>query len=91
MLKLAKRMEKVGKKIDAVRIACLFLIGSFSFILEFFLYFLKDNLVMSAVESLLPYQRPIFLYFRRDNVTNLMTKFDFSYQRPILPYLGFLF
>ena len=55
MFKLAKRMEKVKKKICSVRIAYLFLMRSFSFILEFILDFWKDNLVMSAVESLLPY------------------------------------
>ena len=79
------------KKIGAVRIAHLFFLGSFPFILEFLLDFWKDNLVMSAVESLLRYQRPILLYFLRDNITNLMIKFDFPYQRPILPYLGLLF
>ena len=63
MLKLAKTMEKVGKKIGAVKIGYLFLMGSFYFILEFFLDFLKDNIVMLAIESLLPYQIPIFLYF----------------------------
>ena len=41
------------KKIGAVKIAYLFLVGSFYFILEFLLDFWKDNLVMSVVESLL--------------------------------------
>ena len=90
MLKLAKRMEKVRKKIYAVRIAYLFLMRSFSFILEFLLDFWKDNLVMSMVESLIPYQKSILLYFQRDNITNLMIKFDFPYQRPILLYLELL-
>ena len=77
MLKLAKRMEKVRKKIGAIRIAYLFLMESFSFILEFLLDFWKDNLVMSVVESLLPYQRSILLYFQRDNITNLMINLTF--------------
>ena len=51
------------KKIGAVKIAYLFLVGIFSFILEFLLDFWKYNLVMLAVESLIPYQRPILLYF----------------------------
>ena len=66
----------------------IFLVGNFCFILEFFLDFWKDNLVMSAVESLIPYQRPIHPYFWRDNVTDLMIKFGFPYQGPIHPYLG---
>ena len=84
-------MEKVRKKISTVRIAYLFLMGSFPFILEFLLDFWKDNLVMSVIESLIPYKRPILLYFWRDNVIDLMIKFDFPYQGPILPYLGLLF
>ena len=79
------------KRDCAIRIAYLFLVGSFSFILEFILDFWKYNLVMPAVESLIPYQRPILLYFWRDNVIDLMIKFDFPYQGPILPYLGLLF
>ena len=75
----------------AIRITYLFLVGSFSFILEFLLDFWKDNFVMSAVESLLPYQRPILLYSWRDNVTDLMIKFDFPYQGPIVNYLRLLF
>ena len=38
-----------------IRVAYLFLVGNFRFILEFLLDFCKDNLVMSVVESLLPY------------------------------------
>ena len=75
----------------AVRIAYLLRVGSFSFILQFILDFWKDNLVMSAVEFLLHYQRLIFLYFWRDNITNLMIKIDFPYKGLFLPYLGLLF
>ena len=74
-----------------VRIAYLFLMGSFSFILEFLLDFWKDNRVIFAIESLLSYPRPIILYFWRDNFTDLMIKFDFPYQGLILPYLRLLF
>ena len=74
-----------------VRVAYLFLMGNFRFILEFLLDFWKDNLVMSTVESILSYQIPILSYFWRDNVTDLMIKFDFPYQAPILSYLGLLF
>ena len=62
-----------------IRVAYLFLVGNFGFILEFLLDFWKDNLVMSAVESLLPYQRPILSYFLRVNVTDLMINFVFPY------------
>ena len=79
------------KRDCAVRIAYIFLMESLSFILEFLLDFWKDNLVMSAVESLISYQRPILLYFLRDNVTDLMIKFDFPYKGQNLPYLGLLF
>ena len=79
------------KRDYAIRIPSLFLVGSFSFRLEFLLDFWKDNLVMSTVEYLLPYQRPILLCFWRDNVTDLMIKFDFPYQGPILLYSGLLF
>ena len=74
-----------------VRVAYLFLVGNFRFILEFLLNFWKDNLVMSAVESILSYHIPIIPYFWRDNVTDLMIKFDFPYQGPILSDLGLLF
>ena len=84
-------MEKMEKEFYLIRIAYLSLVGSFCFILEFALDSWKGNLVISAVESLIPYQRPIFLNFWRDNITNLVIKFDFPYQRPILPYLGLLF
>ena len=71
-----------------VRVSYLFLVENFCFILELFLDFWKYNLVMSTVESLILYQRPILPYFLRDNVTDLMIKFGFPYQRPILSYLG---
>ena len=83
MLKLDKRMEKIRKPIGIDRIAYLFPVGGFSFILEFLLDFWKDNSVMSAIESLIPYQRLIFHYFWRDNISDLMIKFDFPCQRPI--------
>ena len=47
-LKLAKRMEKIKKSIGVDRIAYLFLVGDFSFILEFLPNFWKDNPLMSA-------------------------------------------
>ena len=71
-----------------IRVAYLFLVGNFHFILEFLVDVWKDNIVMLAVESPLPYQRPILPYFWRDNVTNLMIKFGFPYQGPIFSYLG---
>ena len=55
MLKLAKRMEKIMKSIGVDRIAYLFSVGGFLFILEFLLDFWKDNPVMSTIESLIPY------------------------------------
>ena len=70
MLKLAKRMEKIRKPISVNRIAHLFSVGGFSFLLEFLLDFWKDNPVMSMVKSLLPYQRPILFFFFRDNITD---------------------
>ena len=79
ILKLAKRMEKIRKTIGVDRIAYLFPVGGFSFILEFLLDFWKDNPVMSAIESLLPYQRLILRYFWRDNISILIIKFDFPY------------
>ena len=88
MIKSVKMMEK---KFCLVRIAYLSLVGSFCFILEFSLDYWKYNLVISVVDSLIPYQRPIFLDFWRDNITNLVIKFDFPYQSPILPYLELLF
>ena len=69
MLKLAKRMEKIRKPIGVDRIAYLFSVGGFSFILEFLLDFWKDNPVMLVIESLIPYQRPILHYFYRDNIS----------------------
>ena len=69
-LKLAQRMEKIMKPIDVDRIAYLFFVGGFSFILEFILDFWKDNPIMSAIESLLPYQRPILRCFWRDNISD---------------------
>ena len=83
MLKLAKRMEKIRKPIGVDRIAYLFPMGGFSFILEILLDFWKDNPIMSGIESLIPYQRLILRYFWRDNISDLMIKFDFPYQRPI--------
>ena len=83
ILKLAKMMEKIRKPISVDIIAYLFPMGGFSFILEFLLDFWKDNPIMSAVESLLLYQRPILRYFLRDNISDLIMKFDFPYQRPI--------
>ena len=71
-----------------VRVSYLFLVGNFRFILEFLFDFWKNNLVMSTVESLFPYQRPILPYLLRDTVTDLMIKFGFPYQEPILSYLG---
>ena len=63
MLKLAKRIEKIRKPIGVNRIDYLFSMGGFSFILEFLLEFWKDNPVMSTVECLIPYQRPILRFF----------------------------
>ena len=83
MLKLAKMMEKIRKPIGVDRIAYFFPVGGFSFILEYLLDFWKDNHVISVIESLLPYQKPILRYFWRDNIFDLMIKFDFPYQRPI--------
>ena len=74
------------KKVCAVRIAYLSLRGNLCFILGFLLDFWKANLVILAIESVIPYQRPILLYFWRDNITNLAIKFFFPYQRSILPY-----
>ena len=74
------------KKVYAVRIAYFSLVGSFCFILGFLLDSWKDNLVILAIESLFPYQRPILLDFWRDNIMNLVIKFVFPYQIPILPY-----
>ena len=91
MIKSVKMMEKMEKKVCVVRIAHLSLVGSFCFILGFLLNSWKDNLVILAIESLFPYQKPILLDFLRDNITNLAIKFVFPYQRPILPYSGFLF
>ena len=92
MIKLAKRMEKMEKmkkKACVVRIVYLSLVGRFCFILEFLFDSWKNNLVISAVESLLP--RPILLDFWKDNIINLVIKFDFPYQISILPYLRLLF
>ena len=72
----------MNKKVYAVRIVHLSLVGSFYFILDSW----KDNLVILAIESLFPYQRPILLDFWIDNIMNLVIKFVFPYQRPILPY-----
>ena len=84
MLKLAKRMKKIRKPIVVDIIAYLFfLVRGFSFILEFILDFWKDNPIMSTIEPLIPYQRPILLHFLRDNISDLMIKIDFPYQRPI--------
>ena len=49
ILKLAKKMENIRKPIGVNRIAYLFFVGGFSFILEFLFYFWKDNPVMSAI------------------------------------------
>ena len=86
MIKSAKKMEKMKKKVYVVRIAYLSLVGSLCFTLEFLLDPWKDNLVILAIESLFPYQRPILLGFWRDNIANLVIKFAFPYQRPIFPY-----
>ena len=55
MLKLAKMMENIRKPIGVNKIAYLFSVGGFLFILEFPLDFWKDNHVMSVIESLIPY------------------------------------
>ena len=76
MLNLAKRMEKIKKPIGVDKIAYLFFFfffffcGGFSFIFEFLLNFWKDNPVMSAIESLIPYQKLILRYFWRDNISD---------------------
>ena len=67
-------MEKMKKKVCAIKIAYLSLVGSFCFILEFLPNSWKDNLVILAIESLFPYQIPILLDFLRDNITNLVIK-----------------
>ena len=72
MIKSAKRMEKIKKKVYAVIIAYLSLVESLCFILEFLLNPWKDNLVNLAIESLFPYQIPILLDFWRDNIANLV-------------------
>ena len=79
-------MEKMKKKVCAVKIAYLSFVESFCFILEFLLDSWKDILVILAMESLFPYQIPILLDFLRYNITNLVIKLVFPYQRPILPY-----
>ena len=84
-------MEKMKKKVCVDGIAYLSLVGSFCFILEFLFDSWKDNLVILAIESLIPYQKPILLDLLRDNITNLVIKFVFPYQRSILSYLGLLF
>ena len=82
MSKLAKKMEKIRKSIVYTELRTFSLWGFF-FILEFLLDFWKDNFVMSATESFLPYQRPILRYFWRDNISDPRLVFDFPYQRPI--------
>ena len=56
-------MEKREKEVGWLGFHTLSLYGNFRFILEFLLDFFKDNLVISMVESLIPYQRPILPYF----------------------------
>ena len=70
MLKLAKRMEKKKKPIGVDRVVYLFSVGGFSSIFEFLLDFWKDNPIISPIESLIPYQRPILRYFWRDNISD---------------------
>ena len=62
MIKSAIRMEKMEKKAFVVRITDLFLMGSFCFIFEFPLDSWKDNLVISMIKSLFPYQGLIISY-----------------------------
>ena len=56
MIKSATRIEKMEKKACVVRIAYIFLVGSFFFIFEFPFDSWEDNLVISMIKSLFPYQ-----------------------------------
>ena len=68
------------------RVAYISLVGSLWFIFEFILDFLKDNLVILVIKSLIPYQRPILHDFWKDNLMVLVIKFIFPYQRSTLSY-----
>ena len=70
MLKLAKMMEKIRKPIGADIVAYRFFVRVFSFIFEFLLNFWKANPIISPIEYLLPYPRPILRYFWKDNISN---------------------
>ena len=80
-------MEKMKKRVCAIKIAYLSLVGSFCFILEFLPNSWKDNLVILAIESLFPYQIPILLDFLRDNITNLVIKKKISLSKTNSPLL----
>ena len=83
------------RRICAIRIAYLPLVGSLCFILGFLPESWKDNLLILAIESLFPYQKLILLDFWRDNIMNLVIKVVFSYKRLISKIYeisnGFLF
>ena len=48
-------MEKINKRVNAVGVSYISVVGSFHFILEFLLYYRKDNIVISVIRSLFSY------------------------------------
>ena len=62
MIKLAKGVEKRKKKISAVGVAYLSLMGSLHFILKFILDYRKDNLVILVIRYFFHYQGLILPY-----------------------------
>ena len=55
-------MKKRKKGVSTVEVPYLSLRGSLCFILEFFLDFRKDNLVILVIRSLFPYQGLVLPY-----------------------------
>ena len=85
IVKSEKMMEKMKKKVCAVRIAYLSLVGNLCFILEFFLDSWKDNLVILMIIYIFSYQR-LILDFWRDNITILSSSY-FSLSKTNSPIL----
>ena len=62
MIKSAKTVEKRNKGVCTIGGAYLSLVGSLYFILEFLLYYRKDNLVILVIRSLFLYQGLVLPY-----------------------------
>ena len=84
-------MEKMKKKVFAVRIAYLSPVGSLCFFFFTLDFKEKDNFIIFMTKSLFPSQRPILLYFWEDNlmIVTIISFLFFSKTNSSLPRINF--